>query len=244
MVVVAQLTAEEIKILRKYEVPYHISRFGSQDNLRTVFVLGKIGNIKELHHKFIEPILVSEYPVNGSILKIKELSDDMDAVVQRILDMSIAFSDNDRFIEIAKKFIYNHEEGKMLLKMLLQSIYDKPQIAINITYMNRCILCTKQTKEDYCDPCTTLLNMLDEDTKKFMMYGNKSMFAMLEKIRNGIEYQKLLTDSSLYNLFEKIEKNDFIKINYYDYPKKAMLTSKGRRALDIFIKATGADFNA
>jgi hypothetical protein len=86
--------------------------------------------------------------------------------------------------------------------------------------------------------------MLDEDTKKFMMYCNKSMFAMLEKIRNGIEYQKLLTDSSLYNLFEKIEKNDFIKINYYDYPKKAMLTSKGRRALDIFIKATGADFNA
>lgn len=237
MAPVFHLTNEQIRVLKKHNADFYVSKTRFGDGSKKVFVLGKLGVMKGLENEILEPILTPLFPIKESMWKTKELIDKIDETIKYVLDLTIAFSDDEEFIRLCKDLLQEYEEQKAILKAIMIRIKDRPKYIISVNDgKKRCILCSRRGTGEYCDRCKKLIQELDEDLRKFLYWENKKMFEMLVKISEDVGYYKLFSDSSAHDVFNRLEGEGMISINHYAFPKETTLTKKGKKILNIVRK--------
>lgn len=231
---VTQLTTEQVRVLRKLNIPHHVSKFNSTETTKTVYIMGKIGYVKELQHQISEPVVINTYPIKESILKTKELLNKVEDTISYLLDLSIVFSEDTEFIYDLKKLLQNYEDQRLILKAVMIRICNRKQITtISTNHKNKCILCGRDATNDYCNKCHSLMENIDPQVKTLLVWINKGLFELLVRIKKGIPFNELRKCAEGYEQFERLIKYKLIEVNYYSFPHKIKVTKNGHELLKI-----------
>jgi len=235
------LNIDDAKKLKDFGISCYISKFsnGEKNEMKQVYLLGKIPPIDLLKAQIPQAIIVSKRQMTENINTTKIFVNSVDKLFESLVDISIMFSDNVGLIKIIKTIIQSGEETKALIFKLYEEINKQPATTIGIKYVNRCALCGTETSQDYCGKCDDIIDTVDEDSRRFLSKMNQPLFDMLQKIHDTLKYDGLFNDSNDYATVERLEKFNFIEINRNIHPKIIKITSKGRRLLDAWNKSKG-----